>query len=695
MKFLLLKIRVIWRRLRFGMKARCHSLHDDVPQLSRLLRRADPEAAWHQRANWMIDVAEWLRQEPKINLRDAKLRSLLDWLDLHRDVRRQVQVCLQRTLREAGGAELFSVTGLPHEAAFFSELTERALRRILPRHLSPSELPNLFAAMFPAIDDAQWLLVLDAQLLDRAWKLAADDGISHTYWQQTEEALVYLMTLVVADGISPAFRQRLDPHLPLRASPFMALRHEMENYLHASPNDKGALRSIRMLIAVCQAQTDRIYAYLDKFGVSVGLVYRLERMRAQLVRMGRLIDVRACKLQESTGGDSADRLPLLLADLVAAHHQRASMRSLIQRSFALVARKLVERNADDGEQSIARDANSYLALFKAASIGGAITGLTVQAKITLGNGNMPHFFEGMLASFTYVVSFLFIAAMGGVLATKQPAVTAPALAARMDALDTLDGLRALVAETAVLLRSQVVSVMGNLVGVMPVMLFLMVLGSVIGGASQLSSERAQLSVQSLSLIGPTPLYAAVTGILLWLSSLIAGLVDNWFAWRRLREILAQQRRLIHLLGATRASRWARWLDRHVGTIAGNIALGIALGMTPMIARFFGIPFEVRHVTLAAGNLVAACVHLGWEILLTPGFWLAALGIVSIAVLNISVAFGCAMWFALRARDIPVRLQRIVVRAVLRRMRAQPALFLFPEKPVKRASVKESVVEEES
>jgi len=688
MKFLFLKLRVMWRRFRHGLLVRYENRIDYGPQLARLLGRANPDAAWHERANWMIDIAEWLRHQPKMSLLDAasrrylrhqRLRTLLDWLDQHRDMRRQVQTCLQKTLREAGGAELFSLTGLPHEAAFFSELIERAFKFALPRHLSPSELPNLFAAMFPNPEDAQWLLELDPDLLKRLWRLAADDGISHTYWQQTEEALVYLTTVVVADGISPAFRQRLDPQLPLQATPFMALRREIEAYLRAAPHDEGALRSARMLIAVCQAQTDRIYGYLDQYGVSVGLVYRLERMCAQLTRMGRLIDVRASSGPGRQCGAESGRLQLLLADLIAAHHHRSSVRSLVRRSFALLARKMVERNADHGEHYIARDRSGYRAMLKAAWLGGAVTAVTVLVKILLGKCSMPHFFEGVFASLNYTISFLSIVVVGGVLATKQPAVTAPALAAKMGELDTVEGLRELMTETAMLLRSQMAAVFGNLIGVIPAMLLIEYAVWLVSDATLLRADNAHSILQGLSLVGPTPLFAALTGVLLWLASLAAGFADNWFAWRRLREALAQQRRLVHALGVLRAARWALWLEHHIGTIAGNLALGILLGMTPVLVQFFGLPFEVRHVTLATGTLVAASASLGWSVLLTPSFWLAASGIVIIGVLNIGVAFCCAMMLALRAREIPARIRRVVFRAVLRRMSASPLTFFFPEK----------------
>src|SRR3546814_10752035 len=44
---------------------------------------------------------------------------------------------------------------------------------------------------------------------------------------------------------------------------------------------------------------------------------------------------------------------------IVAHHHRASIRNLAGRSFSLLARKMVERNADHDEYYIARDWFEY------------------------------------------------------------------------------------------------------------------------------------------------------------------------------------------------------------------------------------------------------------------------------------------------------------------------------------------------
>ena len=85
----------VWRRLRRGTSSRHRSVRRAV-QVEQLMRRANPFAGWSERANWMIDVAEWLRHDSRRLLRDGdgrhgRLVFLLDWLDSHRDVRRLVQ----------------------------------------------------------------------------------------------------------------------------------------------------------------------------------------------------------------------------------------------------------------------------------------------------------------------------------------------------------------------------------------------------------------------------------------------------------------------------------------------------------------------------------------------------------------------------------------------------------------------------
>nr|WP_217344497.1 site-specific recombinase [Noviherbaspirillum sp. L7-7A]MBV0878650.1 site-specific recombinase [Noviherbaspirillum sp. L7-7A] len=682
MKMFVLRAWAVWRRLRRGASSRHRSARRAV-QVEQLMRRANPFAGWSERANWMIDVAEWLRHDSRRLLRDGdgrqgRLVFLLDWLDSHRDVRRLVQTAIQKTLREAIGPELFAETGMQREPAALAELASRTMQMLLPRPPARHDMGALLCAMFPRPADALLLRRLDPATAARLWRLVADDAISHGYLQQIDEAMQHLATAIIAAGTGPEFRRRLPPRMPVQATPFMALRRELEGYLHVPGQDEAALRSVRMLVAVCRAQTDGIYADLDEHGVSVSLVFQVERMRAQLDRMASLISLRSA-VRAGQGGAA---LQAMLADLLCAQHgQRPSVTGLASRSLSLVGRKIVERQGRHGERYMVEDAGQYHATWRSGAVGGALLALLVllQQGVPGALTGLAGFFGGMSVAIPLGIWLLVISACGGQFGARQPAVTTPALGARMGALDTVDGLRGLMTQVARLLRAQAAGVLGNLAAVVPLMLLLAAGFAFLSGAPLMSTAGATAMIDRLSLVGPAPLYAAGTGVLLWLAGLASGFADNWFALHRLRDALAHQRRLVYALGPGRAQRFAGWLERHVADIAGGLALAVLLGMAPAFATFFGLPFQVRHVTLDAAALAAAGASLGWSALAEPAFWLAAAGVVVSGLTNVAIAFACAFSLALHARSVPVAIRRRVSGAVLRRFVASPGTYLLPQR----------------
>nr|WP_236904278.1 minor capsid protein [Collimonas fungivorans] len=120
MKILFLRLRVMWRRFRHGERHLEADSRHHATQVDALMRRANPFYSWQERANWIIDIVQWLRHVPKVSMLDddarlrvkqQRLRFLLEWLDSNRDVRRVVQATLQKTLREAAGPSCFAPPG--------------------------------------------------------------------------------------------------------------------------------------------------------------------------------------------------------------------------------------------------------------------------------------------------------------------------------------------------------------------------------------------------------------------------------------------------------------------------------------------------------------------------------------------------------------------------------------------------------
>ena len=70
MKISFLRIFAVWRRFRHGASQHHADNARYLQQIEPLARRADPNASWQMRANWMIDLADWIRREPKVSLLD-------------------------------------------------------------------------------------------------------------------------------------------------------------------------------------------------------------------------------------------------------------------------------------------------------------------------------------------------------------------------------------------------------------------------------------------------------------------------------------------------------------------------------------------------------------------------------------------------------------------------------------------------
>jgi site-specific recombinase len=99
---------------------------------------------------------------------------------------------------------------------------------------------------------------------------------------------------------------------------------------------------------------------------------------------------------------------------------------------------------------------------------------------------------------------------------------------------------------------------------------------------------------------------------------------------------------------------------------------------PIIFELFGIPLEVRHVTLAAASLGYA-LDAAW--LYGQLHWLDAFlafsGIALVGVLNIVTSFVLSFLLAIRARSIGEAQSRRFLREVGRELLAHPFSFLLP------------------
>ena len=629
--------------------------------LQGLLAGLDPTADVAQRHIWLINLFDWLRGDrasPQAAM--GRVQLLLDAIEARPELRERLRAWWRVFTQSVDLTTLLADYGFAPRTAFASELAERLRRKILPGTPETTDASDLFRMVLPGVFDAGWIALLDEATLARIGALLADaadaanaavidDGAPR--WRHTVmDAVTYCASQVVAAGFSPELRLRMSAELGA-ARPFhslMADLDELREQMFAQPRDEEALQAafvaFRDRLDACRTVASSVYTHLEDNGISVGLVFRLRQLRERVLRIRELLDC----LMSPVPAPSVARL---VGRLVLAGGERNSIRALIASNSSMLAAKVTERSAETGEHYITRDRASYAQMVKKAAGGGALTAFTVLLKFGIYALALSAFWSGLAAGLMYAASFVAIQLLHLTLATKQPAMTAPALAARLRDIKSDGAVVDFVDEVANLVRSQVAAVLGNVLVVVPAMLGLALLVQLALGRPLLDAAHAAATLDSLSLAGPTALYAAITGILLFSASIIAGWTENAFVLHRLDSAMRYNPRIGAFLGAARARRWADFMRTHISGFASNISLGLMLGLLPAFAGFFGLGLDVRHVTLSAGQIAAAAASTGLAVLQQPALWWAVAAIPVIGALNVSVSFYFAFRLALRAHSV--------------------------------------------
>jgi site-specific recombinase len=652
--------------------------------LTALLNAADPKAALPERHLWLIRLLEWLRHAPVGSETQAtpspllRLKHLLNVLERHPEHQAHVAELLARFWREVDSAALLADFGFAPRMDLWGELGRRVMARVLPLTPATTDLGELFGLLFPRADDAAWLNALDDETLTRLRSQLAPALNQGTDWRAPFfDAIMFLASAVGAAGFSAALRQRMSPEL-LVESPFRQLARVAEQLrAHAESADAQAhaallqeAQYLRALLDTCRRCADSVHEHLETHGVSVDVVFEVDQLRERTHRIEELL---VCVLSPAPAREVVG----VIAELVRTADERRSIGGLISRHYSLLARKVAERSAETGEHYITRDRDEYRGMLRAAAGGGAVlAGTTFMKFIVLALG-LTAFWGGFWAGINYATSFVIVQLLHFTVATKQPAMTAPAMAEKLADVSSDEAVEGFVDEVAHLIRSQAAGIFGNLALVVPIVLLVQLACQALFGAPLVGHGDATHVLHALTLLGPTALFAAFTGVLLFASSLIAGWAENWFVWHRIDSAIAWNPRFVARLGAARAQRWAAWCRANISGLAANISLGMMLGVVPAVALFFGLPIEVRHVTLSTGQLAAAVGSEGFGLLATAPFWWCLAGIVVTGTLNLAVSFFLAFKVALRSRGIRLADRSRIYRAIRARLRARPMSFIFP------------------
>jgi site-specific recombinase len=605
-------------------------------------------------------------------------RVLVSMIELSPELRDRYHAGIVAILEETNGVGLFAQAGLPTDRGLVPETIDRFFRILLPAPREETDLSKLFLRLFPTQKEVDRFF---SQTLEQLKELASTLApvSTHEAWEKPDAALRDAFYLLAARaqglGMSENLRVRGQGG-SVQKSAFHRLMRTSDTLLEAVLEKESVPETAqdwKAAVADCRSEVQTIVAHLDASGVNLDVVYALDVIEQSLKRMELIAGV----LVAQPGPPKLVTSLRLLRDVIRGRLHDRSLRMLAHNSFRLLAKKIVEWAGKTGEHYVTNNREEYRQMWYAALGGGLLTVATAAIKLMVTHRGLPPFVEGFLAGLNYAVSFVLMHIFHLALATKQPSMTGAALANILQRSEDASKMDELVAFVQRIVRSQLAAAFGNIIAVGAGAVVFSLLWKWTFGEPFLSAETADYAVKSMNPIhSGTIFYAILTGVILWLSSLAGGWIENWAVYHQLPRAIAE-----HRLGTSfkpdTLQKFSESFAQNVAPWGGSIVLGFMLGMTPTIGHFFGLPLDVRHVTLSTGTLSLGITSRGMDVLGKGALAWAAVGIAVTFVMNLGVSFYLALRLAIRAQDISHNENRLILRTLWRRFWASPREFFLP------------------
>jgi len=603
---------------------------------------------------------------------------------------RQLRDAILRLLSEHNPVSLFVIARHSVFSGFFTELRRRIIHKFLPEAVDSSYLVDLFALFFTKPSDELWILAVP----DTVWEQLivamrfndAPADIAEPCRQNLLAATQVLSYRIAALGLEPELL-RNHPELEQHTSPFIMQHTELAEFL-ASPNnsvdntdaadsDEADIKHILVMLDQCNTIITKIRRNSTQTGTSIHLTHLLQRMSQQLARLETLLHI----LDHLHSGESANlEIAQLFKELVYSECHKNDVHEHWQENMEVMALRVTENASRTGEHYITENRSEYFALMRSAMGAGVIVGVMSMIKIILAKQQLAPLTEAILFSLNYGLGFILIHILHFTVATKQPAMTAAAIAASIDATDVnskeMDNLVEMIAKT---MRSQMIAIFGNVVVAIPIAMLIAWCIFYFSGQNFVSPEKAHHLLTDIDPVHSGALfYAAIAGVCLFLSGLIAGYHDNLAVYNKIPQRLRALSWLQKLLGVARLDRVASYVENNLGALAGNFYFGCLLGGMTAIGVLFGLPFDIRHITFSSAFVGFAAVGLdfmlSWQ---TIAF--AALGLALIGFVNLTVSFGLALYVAMKSRKVRFKQWRLLMRNLATRLNQHPGEFIMPPK----------------
>lgn len=597
----------------------------------------------------------------------------------------ELKKALLTIFKEADFSQAISSTGIPMGSSFADETIRIIKGKILPYLDNPKDACTIVHEIFNDSSDHDKIvrLLQHYNNLEALFTEEEKKEILTTFLTQITNAVHVISYRIAALGMDEDVYTRAGKDDAL-ITPFMEQNHEVTELLNNI--EKGNTEKIsedlaqtKIMIAQCLQNIALIDKGAEVNGTSLRQTYILRKLELLIARLTSLLPI----ISYDDANKAFDELSALLRHIVITETKPQKLRDFISRNMNLIAFRITENKRKTGEHYIASTNAEYRDLFISACGGGFIVSFMVIIKLYVHGMHLPMLWESLLYSINYATGFVVVQMLGFSIATKQPAMTAAFLAASLDDIkDDASRYHHLAATVAKVSRSQLVSFAGNLLVVFPCTLLWILALTHMSTKPVIDSAVANEFLEGIHpLACPLFWYASIAGAFLFLAGIISGFGDNKVVVSKIGLRLEAHPFLKKRMSAERRRKLSSYIEKNLGPLLGNIAVGFMLGMAGFFGKITGLPFDIRHVTFSTGNMALGFYGLNFHV--TASLVAASLtGIFIIGVFNFVVSFFLALQVAARSRGLRLSDYPKVAAAIWVYFKNHPAHFFFPERKVK-------------
>lgn len=641
--------------------------------------------------NLLIELVNRIRPVDSKNTEEIeeKFQAFLQSLLITPNAVSTLQTFVLRVINRYKQTSLFSDTGILSLDGFWNQLNQRIGAHILPMIPDDKSLQELMRRVFHERSDRYWLDYLADEDWLRLFSVMNQGHSNQPEKTRIKDELIKALTIlsyrVSGIALHPEFINA-QPELMEYESPFLIQNREINEFIQEYKkrfNNVELVDSIlppdasqaMVMLEQCHDVVAKIRRSTKRTGVSVSLTYMLALLEQCLERIEILLNMIMDDDQlryQSMG--------YFLVDITEALYSERSVRSLLATNSELLALQVTENASKTGEHYVSTDKQGFLAMYKAAAGAGVIIATMATLKILMARVTMAPLMQAFSYSMNYSLGFMLIHVLHFTVATKQPAMTAAALASTVQ--QRKGSKTAQIAELAALIvniiRTQFVAILGNISIAIPVAALIALMWEFALHEPLMTHAKAAKTLHDLNPFTSLAIpHAAIAGVCLFLSGLLAGYFDNMAVYRKVGPRLKAHARLANLMGQERLNKFSEYMERNLGALGGNFIFGIMLGSMGTIGFILGMPLDIRHIAFASANFIQGLINInGPDIGLVV---VSFLGVLLIGLTNLFVSFSLTIIVALRARRVRFEQWKPLAKLVMTHFLTRPSDFFWPPK----------------